>query len=328
VAPPRGSQVRHQMTVAVEGISVVVCTRTRPELVAECIASVLAADHNALELIVVDNTDAGDLAGAWTDARIRVVREPRPGLSRARNTGLRSAGHDVIAFIDDDVMVEREWLTALAAALRDETIDGVTGCVVPYELATEAQREFEWYGGMSKGAARRLFRGSAISHRQAIETQTVGVGANMAFRRRVFERIGGFDEALGAGTPVLGAEDLDFFHRALRAGLTIGYEPAAQVRHRHRRTVPELRAQIFANGCSYGVYLLKIWSRRSVPRRSVLTFGIGWVSGRVATALFRVVARPGIRCRLAWDEVRGLLRAPAEYRRAYRAGPRNASAAV
>ena len=225
----------------------------------------------------------------------------------------------MLAFIDDDVIAGPEWLAAIARAFADDDIDAVTGLVVPAELETEAQREFEWYGGMGKGDVRRLFRGSELSAADAIRTQAVGVGANMVFRRRVFERVGNFDEALGAGTVTLGSEDLDFFHRVLRAGLTVCYEPSAVVSHRHRRTVAELRAQIFANGCAYGVYLMKIWSRRTVPRREVVAFGLSWVAGRVGTALFRLFARPGIRCRLAWDEVRGLAHAPAAYRSAFSA---------
>jgi GT2 family glycosyltransferase len=292
-------------------------------MIGDCIASLLRSDYPSFEIVIVDNTDDGGIVRQTPAAeRIRVIREERPGLSRARNTGLRRAEHDIVAFIDDDVRVAVGWLRAIAAAFEDESIDAVTGLVAPLELDTGAQREFEWYGGMGRGGVRRLIQRSAMSDWQTIRTQAVGVGANMAFRRRVFDRVGEFDEALGAGTLTLGAEDLDFFHRVLGAGLTICYEPAALVQHRHRRSVPELRAQIFANGVSYGVYLLKVWSERTVPRGSVLTFAISWVTGRVATALFRVVARPGIRCRLAWDEVRGLIQAPAAYRRAYRAGRR------
>ena len=153
-----------------------------------------------------------------------------------------------------------------------------------------------------------------LSAWQAIGAQAFGVGANMAFRRSVLERVGGFDEALGAGTVTLGAEDLDLFHRVLREGLTICYEPSARARHRHRRTIGELRGQVFANGCSYSVYLLKIWERRTVRRRDVAAFAVWWMAGRLGTAVFRSIARPGIRCRLAWDEVRGALRARAVYR--------------
>lgn len=287
-------------------------------MVDACLESLRRDDYPAFEVIIVDNTDEGNFSPRISgDGRIRVVREGRRGLSRARNTGIRSARHDILAFIDDDVIVDGGWIRAIASTLEDDSIAGVTGLVVPAALETEAQREFEWYGGMSKGTERRLIRGAALSARQTIGAQEVGVGANMAFRRSVFERVGGFDEALGAGTVTLGAEDLDFFHRALREGLTICYEPAARVRHKHRRTVTELRSQIFANGCSYSVYLMKIWSRRTVPRHDVARFAVRWVGGRLGTALFRSIARPGVRCLVAWDEVRGAIRAPAAYRLAY-----------
>jgi glycosyltransferase involved in cell wall biosynthesis len=302
------------------GISVVVCTRTRPEMIADCVASVLRSEHPAFELVIVDNTDdASIVRQPPASERVRVVRQERRGLSRSRNTGIRNTRHDVLAFIDDDVIACPEWLPAVARAFEDDAVDAVTGLVVPAELETEAQREFEWYGGMGKGDVRRLFRGSALSAAESMRTQAVGVGANMIFRRRVFERVGTFDEALGAGTVTLGSEDLDFFHRVLRAGLTVSYDPAAVVSHRHRRTVAELRRQIFANGCAYGVYLMKIWSRRTVPRREVVAFGLSWAAGRLGTALFRLVARRGIRCRLAWDELRGLAHAPAAYRSAFSA---------
>ena len=298
-------------------ISVIVCTRTRPELVAGCLAALTAQDYPSFELVLVDNTDDAAFAATPSSGRrVRVVRESRPGLSRARNTGVSHARHDVLAFVDDDVIVEPGWLAAIGAAFGDVEVDGLTGLVVPAELETEAQREFEWYGGMGKGQERRLVRGASLPAWRTIGTQAVGVGANMAFRRRVFDRVGPFDEALGAGTVTLGAEDLDMFHRVLRAGLTIRYEPAARVRHRHRRTVRELRGQIFANGCSYSVYLLKIWSARSVRRRDVAAFAAWWLAGRIATGVFRLVARPGIRCAMAWDEVRGALGAPAAYRKA------------
>jgi len=300
-------------------VSVVICTRTRPEMVDVCLESLLQQDYPSFEVLIVDNTDDGRFKSRMSgDRRIRVVRESRPGLSLARNTGVLNARYDILAFTDDDVIAEQGWIRVLASALEDDSIAGVTGLVVPAELETAAQREFEWYGGMGKGAERRLNQGSALTAWQTIGAQEVGVGANMAFRRSVFERVGGFDEALGAGTVTLGAEDLDFFHRVLRAGLTICYEPVARVRHRHRRTIAELRRQIFSNGCSYSVYLLKIWSRRSVPRRDVATFAAWWIAGRIGTALFRSIARPGIRCLLAWDEVRGAIRAPAAYRLTYR----------
>lgn len=302
-------------------VSVVICTRDRPSLLRECLRALLQVEYPAFEVVIVDNNGGDFDAFACKDTRVRTVHEPRRGLSRARNRGIRSARYDVLAFIDDDVIVERRWLGAVAEALEDDSIAGVTGLVVAAELETPAQREFEWYGGMGKGTSRRLLCGAAATARQAIRVQTIGTGANMTFRRRVFEQVGGFDEALGAGTVTLGAEDLDFFHRVLRAGLCIRYEPAAQVRHKHRRTIPELRSQIFANGVAYSVYLMRIWSRRSVPRADLALSAALWFAGRLGTALFRSVFRPGVRCQLAWDEVRGALHAPGAYRLAYRRVP-------
>lgn len=69
----------------------------------------------------------------------------------------------------------------------------------------------------------------------------MGVGANMAFRRRVLEQLGGFDTALDVGTPSHGAGDLDMFHRALLSGATVRYEPVALVWHQHRRDMAALR---------------------------------------------------------------------------------------
>jgi GT2 family glycosyltransferase len=300
-------------------ISVIICSRTRPEMVSDCVESLLRSGYGAFEIVIVDNTAGGELvAKAWTDERIRVIHEPKQGLSRARNTGVRAARYDIMAFIDDDVIVDPGWLMAVATTLNDDGIAGVTGLVVPLALDTRAEREFEWYGGMGKGSERRVFRGSSLSGWRTLRIQDVGVGANMIFRRSVFKQVGGFDEALGAGTMTLGSEDLDFFHRVLRHGLTVCYEPSARVSHRHRRTIEELRAQVGANGCAYGVYLMKIWSCRTVARTEVTAFAVWWLAERVATLLFRAVARPGLRFLLAWDECRGILRAPRAYRLAYR----------
>ena len=113
-------------------------------MVNACLESLLRDDYPAFDVVVVDNTDKGSFNPTIRgDERIRVVREGRRGLSRARNTGIRSARYDILAFIDDDVTVDAGWMRAIASALEDESIAGVTGLVVPAELETRAQREFE-----------------------------------------------------------------------------------------------------------------------------------------------------------------------------------------
>ncbi len=155
---------------------------------------------------------------------------------------------------------------------------------------------------------------------EIISSHTVGVGANMAYRRDVFERVGLFDTALDVGTPAAGGGDLDMFHRVLLAGLTIRYEPKALVRHQHRRDMAGLQAQIGNNGRSFGVYLLKVWRsgklrRREVTRFAVWHWGTRWILARLIKRLIGLHRFP---IALIWAELWGALHAPGAYMSTYR----------
>src|SRR5262249_59818429 len=98
------------------GVSVVVCTRDRPEALARCLASLRSSRARPRELLVVDNASSGDgtqrvVAGI---PGVRYLREPRPGLAIARNTGVRATTGALVAFTDDDVVVDPNWLSHLA----------------------------------------------------------------------------------------------------------------------------------------------------------------------------------------------------------------------
>src|SRR5204863_5692018 len=139
-----------------------------------------------------------------------------------------------------------------------------------------AQQLFEDYGGFGRGCTRRWFRAPrngpvALAHGGSGK---FGTGANMAFRRRVFDAIGGFDPALDVGTPTNGGGDLEMFFRVLKAGHTLVYEPAAIVRHRHRRSSAELRRQIANNGVGFFSYLVRTATAFPDERVAVLRLGI------------------------------------------------------
>jgi glycosyltransferase involved in cell wall biosynthesis len=300
-------------------ISVVVCTRDRPAELARCVQSLQRLEGPAHEVIVVDNAPRDEAARrVVASTPFRYLREERPGLDRARNRGIAEARHDVIAFTDDDVEVEPGWLGALAAAFIDPRVAGVTGRVLPAAQETPAQRLFQRYGnGMDKGDRPRMFDPAVLRPRQLLRAQDVGVGANMAFRRQALEAVRGFDPALDVGTPAAGAGDLDVFHRLLRAGFILRYEPAARVRHHHRRDLEGLRRQLRNNGRSYGVYLLKVWRDGRVPRPAVARFALGWgtwLAGRLALGLF---GRRRLPLALLWAEARGAVEAPRAFRTIY-----------
>lgn len=303
-------------------ISVVICTRNRTALLERCLTSVNSLEYPEFEVIVIDNApdDEGTIRLVERFPFFRYVREDRPGLDWARNRGIQEARHDIIAFTDDDATVDPGWLTGLALGFQNRAVMAVTGLVTAMEMDTQAQVLFEHvYGGMGKGFAGRLFHRDRMRPSELIAIHSVGVGANMAFRRAVFEQLGEFDTALDVGTPASGAGDLDMFHRVVAAGMPLWYEPRALVRHQHRRELAALERQLYNDGRSFGVYLRKIWQTRTVPRRSVVRFATWqwgrWLVGRVVIGM---LGRHRMPLPLLWAGLRGALTSPRAYTETYR----------
>jgi GT2 family glycosyltransferase len=228
----------------------------RPELLSRALKALCALDYPDYEILLVDNRPAGE--PPIVESPVRLVTERRPGASAARNAGIRAAKGEFIAFTDDDVDVDPGWLRAIAQRFADEPDAGaVTGAVYPAELETPAQQWFEEHGA---GSARRYAKASFARQGWKVEDRLTGrsdsmyklgpygTGANMAFRAGVLDGIGGFDEALGPGTPTKAGEDIELFLRLLARGHRLAVEPDASVRHTHRRTYPELRDQMEGYG--------------------------------------------------------------------------------
>lgn len=302
-------------------ISVIVCTRDRPQLLEQCLAALQQLDYPDFEVLVVDNAPATGSSRELVRATpFRYLREDRPGLDWARNHGLQAAAHEIVAYTDDDVRVDRAWLRGIAAGFAGPEVVAVTGLVLPLELETPAQRLYEQYGtGMSRGPVPRRFAAAVLTPQELIATQQIGVGANMAFRRAFLARLGGFDTALDAGTPAGSAGDLDLFHRVLCAGGVIAYEPRAVVRHRHRPEMAALRRQLGDNGRGFGVYLIRIWQARSVRRSDLVRYVLGawlpWLFGRLLRGL---AGRHPLPIGLLWAELAGAMHAPWAHRASLR----------
>lgn len=250
-----------------ELISVVICTRDRPATLARCIKGLQQLEHPNFEVVVVDNAPRNDethdcfIRMAGDDPRFRYVTEPAPGLSRARNRGLRECTAKIVAFTDDDVQVDRWWLEGIALGFeRDARAGCVTGLAPPAELDHPSQRYFDrrysWASHM-EGRVFDLENERDPSPLYPYSAGLFGTGANFAADRRLLEEIGGFDEALGAGSPAGGGEDLDIFVRVLRSGRALVYEPSAIVWHVHRADLRDLRRQLFYYGVGLTAFLSK-----------------------------------------------------------------------
>jgi glycosyltransferase involved in cell wall biosynthesis len=293
-------------------LTIAICTRNRAERLSRLLRSLQQVTSDpvfpSVEVLVVDNgsTDhTRESVGSF--AGVRHVLEVKAGLNFARNRALAEAKGQIIAYLDDDVVVDAGWLQGLALAWRSRTdAGGFTGLVLPYRLDTQAQVMFEQRGGFRRGFKRNEFR-SAHHHNALFPAGagSVGAGCNMAFDRQLLLDLGGFDEALDTGAPLPGGGDLDIFYRVLRSGRAIVYEPRYAVRHEHRATIAELRRQYWSWGLGLMAFLDK--SRRTDPELRHRHLGmIAWWFGDQARSLLRSISKRDLRsARFTLAEIRG-----------------------
>ena len=262
-------------------VSVVVCTRDRSDVLAACLDRLRLLTHPSLEVVVVDNAPSDDStrllveAVAAVDSRFRYVLEPQPGLSAARNRGLAAARGTIVAYTDDDVAVDENWVQGLLRGFeRGPSVGCVTGLVCTAGISGAAEEYFDARAASwSTRCLPELFdpQGTGRDALYPYSPGIFGTGASFAFDRDLLARLGGFDEALGAGTPTRGGEDLDVFVRVLRAGRSIAYEPSAVVWHHHRADEAALLRQMYGYGTGLSAFvakcLLDSGTRQDVLRR-------------------------------------------------------------
>jgi glycosyltransferase involved in cell wall biosynthesis len=246
-------------------VSLVISTRNRaprlPELFARL--SRLEPPDSGWELILVDNgsTDGTPAAirefAAAAPCPVRCVHAATPGLSHARNAGLRRAAGRIVAFTDDDCYPEPDYLRAIVEVFERHQ-PGVLGGRVVLHDATDARVGVKDVPNAFEIAPRTFVR-PGVMH-----------GANLAVRRDVLADIGGFDPLLGAGTPCMAGEDTDFIARVVWAGWTARYDPAPVVAHHHGRkpgAAADRQRQGYDRG--RGAYYAK-WALDARARRTYL----------------------------------------------------------
>jgi GT2 family glycosyltransferase len=309
-------------------VSVIVGTRDRSAILERCLRSLQGVAHDDLEVLVVDNAPADDSTArlvetmARDDPRLRYLREERRGLSHARNRGAREARGEIVAFIDDDVRVDRLWVAGLLRGFaRGRDVGCVTGIVATASLERAVERYFDARVSWSR-CEQRLFaaaRGPRDSWLHPYAPGAFGTGANVAFRAATFRALGGFDECFGPGTPVAAAEDLDVFVRVLLAGYRLSYEPAALVWHAHRVSEHDLDRQLYAYGKGLAAYLCKhAMSRRSGPEIAARSL-VGTWHFVALTRRSRMAAQQTIvGHHVLGPELRGILVGPWAYARSRR----------
>jgi len=227
--------------------SLIICSRNRRELLRDTVHSVLGGEQLPSEIVIIDQSDMPDpvlephpavrgcsIRYHWTDCR---------GVSASRNAGASTARHDLLVFIDDDMIAAAGWFGTLLIALLDagdRTV--VTGQVAPaveagFVPSTKTDPIPVVYSGRTGSDV--LFSG------------------NMALHRATLMQIGGFDGRLGPGTPFPAAEDNDVGFRLLESGYRIAYVPQAVLYHRAWRTRTAHLALRWRYGLGQGAFYAK-----------------------------------------------------------------------
>jgi glycosyltransferase involved in cell wall biosynthesis len=221
-------------------ISVLIPTRERPQQLDACIKSVLASDHKSFEVIVIDQSP--EPYTRIRDPRLHVHPSPARGKSAALNAAMERASGHLFAFTDDDCTVYPDWLTRGHELLEARPeVDLIYGALlaIPHNPSLWFVPVFS-PGRLEvvSGAARARYRG--------------GAGANMFARRELFERIGGFDDAIGPGAPFRSCEEYDIYYRALRAGAKVLRDPENAVLHCGKRSHSDGSGRRLLHDYQYG----------------------------------------------------------------------------
>jgi glycosyltransferase involved in cell wall biosynthesis len=300
-------------------LTVAICTKDHPELVDRAVRSLLPLDcrlkqQNSFEILVIDNAPSDERTRevVASFASVRYVRELRPGLDFARNRAIRESSSVLLAFLDDDAVVDRRWIVGLEKAWAENPdAAAFTGPVLPYELETTAQILFQARGGFgSKFEMRRFGADCRELRNYPCDAGYFGTGCNMVFQRRILLELGGFDEALDTGKPLPGGGDLDIFYRLLRGGFVLVTEPELLVWHQHRREHKELRHQMYTWGLGMMAYAIKVYRSDKLNRPRLRCVVLGWFRALtrfvVASTLEENGWKGDLACAELWGGIVGL----------------------
>ncbi|MBI2953236.1 MAG: glycosyltransferase [Chloroflexi bacterium] len=198
-------------------ISVVVCSHNGASTIRDCLEGLRKLVYPNFEVIVVDDGSADATAAIAAEYDLHLISTPNRGLGEARNTGMRAASGEIVAYIDDDAHPDSHWLIYQAATFMAREYAGVGG---PNFAPPGDGLIADCVANSPGGPVNVLISDEEAEHI---------AGCNMAFRKSSLEMVGGFDPQFRAA-----GDDVDICWRFQQHGLKLGFTPAAVVWH-HRR---------------------------------------------------------------------------------------------
>lgn len=251
-------------------VTVVVCTRDRPRELERCLSALADQRYADFDVLVVDNGGGDGVTESCRARGVSSIREPQPGLTRARNLGARAARGDIVAYIDDDALAEPEWLAALVREFEDPRVAAVAGRTRYMKARGDS---LEMTGEVAPHEGRK--RDRLIVDRTTRGWFTlacfggIGDGNTMAFRRSVLTSAVRFDERIGRGRLIDGGDEHVAFMSLIADGYRVAHAPDAVVRHPAPGTAPAERAKRRRDLRSSIAYLIFVTAQFPAYRRDI-----------------------------------------------------------
>lgn len=236
-------------------ISVCINTRNRPEKLMRCVKSILNNSFKSYEIIIIDQSTKGSNTFFLKNIKVKYFISPQKGVGFAKNFALKKAKGEIVAFTDDDCIVNTNWLQNISQSLKEnKNIAGVFGKVLPYKQKSHKNMIC---------LCTFLKKKNEIITKPCIHYKKIGFGNNMAFRKNALIKIGGFKNWLGPGSIGNNAEDAEISYRMLLNDFKILYNSKIIVWHDRwfKKDSSELKRQMRSYACgelaAYGFYALK-----------------------------------------------------------------------
>jgi glycosyltransferase involved in cell wall biosynthesis len=283
-----------------------------------------AQDYPDYEIIVVLNgTENETLSQAVSQFPVRLLHEPRQGVSNARNHAVPQAKGNILVFVDDDVLMDPHWLEEIVKGFADPNVACVTGRVIPAgPLSLTAERVDRYYTG-ERALTEWTLDATNPNWYQYILGEPVGFGCNMAFRKTFLEKYSLFPVDLGAGSLIGGGDEFYMYVQVLKHGFRIRHTPTAAVTHFFEDNTEKQKArsaQLYAGSVAFALKLFleektlrlatarwlfsalkrrvrRVWNQRTItsephellsPREKVCAYlrgvGVYWKSRRLGNS--------------------------------------------
>lgn len=225
--------------------TVIVCTRNRAATLRRCLEHISKLEYPNFTVLVVDNGSKDLTAQIAQDAGADYLLVQQPGLSRARNAGVRHSSTEIVAFIDDDAVPYPAWLSKLVEFFDDPNVMAVGGHYQPFDDPV-----------LPQGLAPLVLDKTNPEWLPIAAFGGIGDGCNMAFRRSAFSVWRGFDERMGRGAEIDGGEEHLGFATLTAKGYRCVFAPAAMVHHGYRSD-QNLPPETYHSSVAYALMLFK-----------------------------------------------------------------------